>query len=78
MVFNGRAELRGVERVAGKNGDYLNFYFEELSGKPFNVITKNLDLARNVTKGNDYQIYVDVNFGRYKNVTLVDLELLED
>lgn len=68
------ANIRGCERRENKKGEgYLLVRFEDETGKPVEMVDKDLDRQKFYVRDTDMDLVIDIDSGqKYTNIRIID------
>nr|DAF20307.1 MAG TPA: hypothetical protein [Inoviridae sp.] len=75
-VIVDNVEVRGFESKVSKqtNAPYLIIYFEDVAGKSYNVMCKDMNIAANLKKGLVCHLHCELEISKYTKFELKAVE----
>ena len=71
--------IRGCEVKANKQGEpYMLVRFEDETGKPFELVDKEMDRQPYYKRNTDMNLVVDITMGKYTNIRIIDATKIEE
>lgn len=64
--------IRGCEQKQGKNGDYLLVRFEDTTGKPLEMVDRDVTRKDYYKRDTQGSLVINIDVGKYTNLTIVD------
>lgn len=64
--------IRGCELKQGKNSDYLLVRFEDVTGKPLEMVDRDVTRKDYYTRDTQGSLVINIDVGKYTNLTIVD------
>ena len=76
MIYD--VDIRGVEKKVTSKGDpFLVVRFEDCTGKPCDVMDKDMSREQYYKKGTVGDIYINISDDKYRNIRVDDFKIKE-
>lgn len=67
--------IRGCESKNGKGGDYLLVRFEDETGKPAELVDKDMERQPYYKRDTQGDFTIDIQMGKWTNIRIIDFKV---
>ena len=67
--------IRGCEPKSGRGGDYLLVRFEDATGKPAELVDKDMDRQSYYKRDVLGDFVIDIQMGKWTNIRIIDFKV---